>query len=352
MLTRRVEVMEVRKRLATLAPSPVPGAVQTKLFRPRSAPETGAGSFSEQRSRELNGPARRIEVVEMRKRLAWVFVVVIIALGGCGAPAGSGPVPEDLLPASGAVTGWERSGEAEVYVPDDLFDYMDGQAELFFVYNFERLATQEYTRGQEGPIIVEVYQVTSPADAYGLFSFYATGEPVDLGSGGAMEPGRLISFWRGRFYARVFAYGEAEQESLLALARQVAAGMPEGGALPELVARLPQENLVPGSARFFHQKLSLDNLLWLGDENILNLSEQTDAVLAAYAYDDAKTHLLVVEYPDAAVAEAAHAALEGSGLENLSAAGQSAQYLVAVFGAPDQAIVHELLQEALDKLTD
>ncbi len=194
--------------------------------------------------------------------------------------------------------------------------------------------------------------MASPADAYGLFSFYATGQPMDLGAGGAVEPGRLISFWQGRFYARVFAYGEAEQESLSALARQVAAGMPEEGALPELVTRLPQENLVPGSARFFHQKLSLDNLIWLGDENILNLSEQTDAVLAVYTYDDTKAQLLVVEYPDAATAEAAHAALEGSGLENLSAAGQSAQYLVAVFEAPDQAIAHELLQKALANLAD
>ena len=288
----------------------------------------------------------------MRKRLSWVTAIVMIALSGCGAPAGKGPAPEDLLPASGAVAGWERSGEVEVYVPSNLFDYMDGQAELFFVYNFEKLVTQEYKRGQEGPIIVEVYQVASPADAYGLFSFYTTGEPIDLDAGGAGEPGRLISFWQGRFYARVFAYREVEQESLLALARQVAAGMPEEGALPELVTRLPQENLVPGSARFFHQKLSLDNLIWLGDENILNLSEQTNAVLAVYTYGDTKAQLLVVEYPDIATAETAHAALESSGLENLSAASQRNQYLVAVFAAPDQAIVQELLQKALDNLSD
>jgi hypothetical protein len=241
----------------------------------------------------------------------------------------------------------------KVYVPEDLFDYMDGQAELFFVYNFEKLAVQEYQRGDEGPVIVEVYQVANPADAYGLFSFYATGEPVDLGSGGAVEPGRLISFWQGRFYARVFAYGEAEQESLSALARQVVAGMPEAGdgALPELVARLPQENLVPRSARFFHQKLSLDNLLWLGDGNILNLSGQTDAVLAVYTYDEAQAQLLVVEYSDAATAQAARAALQDSDLENLSAAGQSARYLVAVFETPDQAIARELLQRMLANLS-
>jgi len=295
---------------------------------------------------------RSVEVLEVRKWLTWVIVVIMIALCSCGAPAGKGPAPEDLLPASGAVAGWERSGEAEVYVPEDLFDYMDGQAELFFVYNFERLAVQEYQRGQEGPIIIKVYQVASPVDAYGLFSFYATGQPIDLGAGGAVEPGRLISFWQGPFYARVFAYGEAEQESLSALARQVAAGMPEEGRLPELVTRLPQENLVSGSARFFHQKLSLDNLIWLGEENILDLSEQTDAVLAVYTYGDTQAQLLVVEYADAATAEAAYAALEGSGLENLSATSQSAPYLVAVFEAPDQAIAQELLQKALANLSD
>jgi hypothetical protein len=293
-----------------------------------------------------------VKLMKVRKWLAWVIVVAMTILAGCGAPGGKGPTPEDLLPASGAVAGWERSGEAKVYAPDDLFDYMDGQAELFFVYRFERLAVQEYTRGDEGPIIVEVYQVASPADAYGLFSFYTTGQPIDLGAGGSAEPGRLISFWQGRFYAQVFAYGEAEQESLSALARQIVAGMPGEGELPELVTRLPQENLVPGSARFFHQKLSLDNLIWLGEENILGLGEQTDAALAAYTYGDAQAQLLVVEYPDATTAEAAHTALEGSDLENLSAAGQGARYLVAVFEAPDQAIARELLQQALANLAD
>jgi hypothetical protein len=62
--------------------------------------------------------------------------------------------------------------------------------------------------------------------------------------------------------------------------------------------------------------------------------------------------LLLVAYPAAAAAEAAHVALQGSGLENLSAAGQSAQYLVAVFGIPDQAVAHELVQKALDNLAD
>jgi hypothetical protein len=109
---------------------------------------------------------------------------------------------------------------------------------------------------------------------------------------------------------------------------------------------------VPRSAKFFHQKLSLDNLLWLGDENILNLSEQTNAVLAAYTYGDTKAQLLVVEYPDAATAETAHAALEGSGLENLSAAGQRNQYLAVVFETPDQAIAHEILQKVLDNFSD
>jgi len=75
-------------------------------------------------------------------------------------------------------------------------------------------------------------------------------------------------------------------------------------------------------------------------------------VLAVYTYDDTKAQLLVVEYADAAMAQAAHAALEGSGLENLSAAGQSAQYLAAVFETLDQALARELVQKALANLSD
>jgi hypothetical protein len=70
------------------------------------------------------------------------------------------------------------------------------------------------------------------------------------------------------------------------------------GKKPELLARIPQKNLLKQSLYYFHKNIILNNLYFLSNENILNLSEETDAVLASYKSDSEILKLLLIEYPD------------------------------------------------------
>ncbi len=225
---------------------------------------------------------------------------------------------------------------------------MNGEAEGYFVYSFEQLSVAEYVRDGEGPVMVELYRLGRPEDAYGLFTIYRTGQPVDVGWDGSREPGVRISFWQDRYFVRVFAYGQlSSPEVLLDFARSVAARLPPGGDRPGLAGRLPQDGLVPDSVKFFHQKLTLDNVLWLGRENVLGLSPTTDAVVAEYDVGGQRVMLLLVQYPDAAQATAARTALATSGVEGLSAAGVQGPTLAVVFNAGSPSVADELLQRAL-----
>ena len=265
-------------------------------------------------------------------------------------PATATPVPlGDVLPAGDAIPGWQPDGEPRRYDRETLFDFMNGAADLYFTYGFESLTVGQYVDSEGTPVQVEVYEAASDADAYGLFTYNRYGEPLDLGVEGELDPGYRLAFWQGRRYVQIVARGSVDDDVLRAFGRAVASALPEGGQRPALVAALPQDGLEPGSARFFREKMALDNLLWLGNEDVLGLGEDTQGIVARYEREGQGIDLLLVAYPDAQRAQQARAGLEGAGLETLIAVDVVGSTLGAAFGpaALGTAAAQALLEQVL-----
>jgi hypothetical protein len=253
----------------------------------------------------------------------------------------------DAFPGTGAVAGWTLDGELEVYDSETIFGLVDGQADFFFVYGFERVAVQRYQNAEEVTLDIHIWQVRAPEDAYGLFSASVAGEPADIGNEGDTDPGRRLVFWQDRYVAQLFARKDIPDADLRALAEAVSTALPTGGERPQLVDRLPADGMIPRSGIFFHEELSIQNEVWLGGENLLGLSPETDGVLARYEFSEVVVRLLLVEYLDAEAASDGLAALEGGGIEGLVAADTRDNLLGAVFGEVDEAVADTLLAEAL-----
>jgi len=260
------------------------------------------------------------------------------------------PAPVDVLSAADAVSGWQAEGDHAIYDPDTLFDFMNGAADLYLTYGFEELAVGQYTNAVGTALQVEVYRVTTDADAYGLFAYNSYGEPTDVGVDGELDGGARLAFWQDRTFVQIVARNEVDNAALRAFGAAVALALPKGGDRPSLVKALPAEGMQPGSARFFRQKMALDNLLWLGPEDMLGLGTDTEGVLAHYEIDGQGMDLMLVAFPDAPRAEAAHSGLRGTGLENLVAADVKGSTLGAVFCPVDKGQAKELLDKAMTAL--
>ena len=76
------------------------------------------------------------------------------------------------------------------------------------------------------------------------------------------------------------------------------------GAKPAIVSRLPQAGLRSNTIHYLHHPIILNYHFYVADENILNLTDQTDAVLASYQRGKETARLLLVIYPDDDVAAA------------------------------------------------
>ncbi len=281
------------------------------------------------------------------------LLFAISLLSGCisAPPEPTQPAVSPMIsafPSADAVQGWTPNGEVETFDSETIFALVDGQADFFFVYGFEQVAVRRYVNRDGTVLDIHIWQLAQPEDAYGLFSAGIAGEPVAIGNEGDADPERRLVFWQDRYVAQLFARKDIPDADLQGFGAAISAALPSGGERPALVDQLPAEDLVPRSAIFFHEELSIQNEIWLGGENILGLSQETDGVLARYEVGGATVRLLLIEYPDAEAASAGLAALEGGDIDSLIVADVRSNLLGAVFGEVDEAMVSALLEVALE----
>ena len=281
------------------------------------------------------------------KLLSLLWVILFAA--SCGQQKTVPPVSvslRDVFPSNNAIPGWTRDGNTETYNNDTLFNLVDGQADAFFAYNFEQVAVQNYA-GENTVLRIEIWQLATPVDAYGLFTRNRSGEPADVGNEGDTDPGRRLAFWQDRYYVQVRGRQALEDATLHTFAEAVAAALPSGGETPALMNKLPPDGLLPRDAIFFRQEISIQDEIWLGGENILGLTADTEGVLAHYTLNGAPALLLLVKYPDANAASAGLAALTTAQVDGLLAADANNARLAAVFGDADPSAAAALLAAAL-----
>ena len=262
---------------------------------------------------------------------AWALCLgAVLLVVGCGHIAPS----DSAFPASDVVPGWTPVDAVQVFDHENLYDLVNGQADSFFVYGFEQVRVQTYESATGGQLRVEIWQMDTASNAYGLYTMLRSGEPVSIGNLGNADPGRRVDFWQDRAFVHVFSFAPEDAVTLESFAAEVSGSLPSGGRQPKLIERLPQEGRVERSEVYFHQETSIQDRLWLGGQNVLSLGPETDAVLAQYAIGDVTAWLLLVEYPGGAAADAALEALIAHGIDSLSATEVESGILGAVFDQP------------------
>lgn len=68
------------------------------------------------------------------------------------------------------ISGWEQSGKIQTFTPKTLFEYIDGAADLYIMYDFQELKVAEYRNEKKASVTVEVYEHKTPSHAFGIYS--------------------------------------------------------------------------------------------------------------------------------------------------------------------------------------
>jgi len=298
----------------------------------------------------------------------WTFFVIMVltfTVAGMVKGEEKGKMDQVIsLPAEAG--GWRWDGKETKYNSRTLFDYMDGAAELYLAYGFQNLTVHRFEKSNQPAVTVELYEMASSEDAYGVFSFERQDEAIGIGQGSEFGGG-LLRFWKGKYFVSIYADGEGvEVESaILKMGRALANSIPAPGLEPKLVGFIPGKDLglVDKSVRYLKSHVLLNQRFFIAHQNILNLNRKTGAVLAQYIRDKQKTQLLLIRYPNLKEAGDAYQSFmkaylpDARGKDRLETEDrrwtfvrQRNEFILIVFGAPTADDAEALLKATGEKL--
>ncbi|MDH4272698.1 MAG: hypothetical protein OEW18_12070 [Candidatus Aminicenantes bacterium] len=226
-----------------------------------------------------------------RKKMVCVGILLGIPLVG---------VSEIHLPGDGFFPGWKKAGPGRIFVRTDLFNYIDGGADLFLEFGFEKLAVQRYARGP-AELVLEIYRMQNPEAALGIYLMKRGGAES------AVEPFELSHSDK---YQRLLLQGnclvsvnnpdgsEALLPTMDALAVGTLASIPKQEA-KDFFAMLPGEKRLAGTERLIRGRVGLQSIYTFGEGDILLLRGRIFGVAADYRDDEGGTYArLAIPYPD------------------------------------------------------
>lgn len=220
-------------------------------------------------------------------RTFFLLLSVFCLPGVPSARAGEGT----LFPA---VHGWSLApppGDS-VYNADNLWDIIDGAAELFLSYGFVDLHIGEYTDPGGTDVRVEVYRHSSRTNAFGIYSQErnAGSQFMEIGSQGYMEE-KVLNFLCGVFYVKISSHreGRTGMGGMLAIARAVAEHLNQQPGFPPALSLLPAEGRLPNSEAYIA-------------ENFLGYKSLHSAFVARYGGD---CRIFIMEFENPSLARSA-----------------------------------------------
>lgn len=159
-----------------------------------------------------------------------------------------------LLPQKGELAGWRQTYEARFFTPDDLFEYIDGAADLYLQYGFQMVLTTDYAAGADSSgVTVEVYTMASPLHAFGMYAAERSpSEPaIAIGVEG-YHSANVLNFYKGPYYVKLTSFTiDRDMGPVLAeMARFIADRIKGHFTAPEMPALFPQQDAVLYSDRY------------------------------------------------------------------------------------------------------
>jgi len=156
-----------------------------------------------------------------------------------------------LLPE---VESWKFSEDPQNYLPETLYEYINGAAEIYLAYNFKELIVGQYEKpDHSASLTIEIYDMGSGENSFGIYSAerFPDSKFISMGNQGYLEE-EVLNFIVGKFYVKLLCFDchEKSEEFLRLFSLEIAKRVKNKGSLPEILKLFPRRGLVENSEKF------------------------------------------------------------------------------------------------------
>ena len=168
----------------------------------------------------------------MKKRFLTALLLIIFS--------GSIFAQDIVLPD---LKGFKKTTNYPVYLPENLWDFINGAADTYLAYGFVDLHVAEYKKRKD-VIKLEIYRHSDNTMAFGIYSSERSSsfKFTNIGSQGYITAG-AINFFKGNYYVKIRTYSKNEKtlQSAQSLASIIANLIPGETVMPPALSLFPAE---------------------------------------------------------------------------------------------------------------
>lgn len=198
-----------------------------------------------------------------------------------------------------AIEGWKRSETIQQFTPENLYEYINGAAELYLSYDFQELWVAEYSNEKNASIVVEVYRQRTPLHAFGIYSQErpSHGNYLNIGAQGYLEA-LVLNFVTGNFYVKINSYDlpDKTEDVLQAFAAKLVANLGGNTSLPIALTYFPEAGKIPYSEKFIARNFLGQAFLHSGFTADYRLNESTFQLFIIQGADSNDCHGMLKQY--------------------------------------------------------
>ncbi len=189
------------------------------------------------------------------------YLAALLLLAVASLPAVAADLPHPVLDPLAAKGEWKLLEPVRTFGPDNLYEEIDGEAELVLPYGMERLTVAVLGRSARpgSEVRLELFRMASPRDAYGIWSQYRypDQEVLRIPPSEAIVSDTSADFFRGETFVRIRSKpGDGSRNDVVGIASEIVALLPGSGAPPEEARALDD---LPGrvSGSILYQKRAM-----------------------------------------------------------------------------------------------
>lgn len=158
------------------------------------------------------------------------------------------------VPKFPQIDSWTLDDNIKEYNASNLWDYIDGAADIYLLYDFINLRIGKYSNSDQ-QIYMEVYTHSSLDNAFGIYSAERSSNYnfQDIGTQGYYEPGVLV-FFIDQYYVKLMAVNTREERTLLLDFADIFCETNQLDQIwPELLSAFPKTNRIENESRYINK---------------------------------------------------------------------------------------------------
>lgn len=220
-------------------------------------------------------------------KISLVLFLLVFVLSGKSVLLGKeeGTSLNSLLPKVGD---WKYSEEPMNFISGNLYEYINGAAEIYIAYDFKELIVGQYEKekdAEEASLSIEIYDMGNEKNSFGIYSAerFSESQFIPIGNQGYLEEGTL-NFVIGRYYIKLLCFecGEKSDEILKSFSNKIVSRVKDKGQFPPVLSHFPQEGLIQNTEKYILR-------------NFMGYSFLHDGYVASYRLNDQEFDCFIIE---------------------------------------------------------